>query len=68
VLLPKKSALPADRETLYEIVSGQVESESGNERKLHRAGDLWMVAKGQRVTLRAKGEVAVLRAISVSGK
>lgn len=68
LLLPKKSALPADRETLYEVLAGEVESESGDERKSHGTGDLWMVSKGARVTLRAKGEIAVLRAIAVSGK
>lgn len=68
LLLPKTSALPADRETLYEVLAGEVESESGNERKSHGTGDLWMISKGAHVTLRAKGEIAVLRAIAVSGK
>lgn len=68
LVLPKKSALLADRETLYEVLRGEVESVSGDERKSHGTGDLWMVSKGARVTLRAKGEIAVLRAISVSGK
>lgn len=68
LVLPKKSALLTDRETLYEVLRGEVESESGDERKPHGTGDLWMVSKGVRVTLKAKGEIAVLRTISVSGK
>jgi hypothetical protein len=68
VVLPKKATMPVDRETLYEVVAGEVETESGDERKSHATGDLWMVSKGARVTLRAKGEIAVLRAIAVSGK
>jgi len=68
LLLPKKSALPADRETLYEVLRGEVVSESGEERKTHGTGDLWLVNKGARVTLKAKGEIAVLRAIALAGK
>lgn len=68
LLLPKKSALPADRETLYEVLRGEVVSESGEERKTHGTGDLWIVNKGARVTLKAKGEIAVLRAIALAGK
>jgi hypothetical protein len=68
LLLPKKSPLPADRETLYEVLRGEVVSESGEERKTHGIGDLWIVNKGARVTLKAKGEIAVLRAIALAGK
>ena len=68
LLLPKKSALPAEREALYEVLTGEVESESGDQRQLHKIGDLWMVSKGARVTVQAKGEIAVLRAIVVSAK
>jgi len=68
LLLPNKTALPTDRETLYEVLRGEVVSESGEERKMHGAGDLWIVSKGARVTLKAKGEIAVLRAIALAGK
>jgi hypothetical protein len=68
LLLPKKSALPADSETLYEVLTGEVESESGDARQLHKIGDLWIVSKGKRVAVRATGEIAVLRAIVVSAK
>jgi hypothetical protein len=67
-MLPKRSAISADRETLYEVLRGEVVSESGEERKTHGIGDLWIVNKGARVTLKAKGEIAVLRAIALAGK
>jgi hypothetical protein len=67
-MLPKRSAISADRETLYEVLRGEVVSESGEERKTHGTGDLWIVGKGARVTLKAKGEIAVLRAIALAGK
>jgi hypothetical protein len=68
-VLPKQPVLlPADRESLYEVLGGEVESESGGERKLHRAGDLWLVEAGAHVSVRARGELAVLRAIVLSGK
>ena len=68
VLLPKKTSMPADRETLYEVITGAVESENGEEHTSHRTGDLWMVSPNARVTVKAQGEIAVLRAIAVSGK
>jgi hypothetical protein len=68
VLLPKKTSLPADRETLYEVITGAVESENGEEHTSHRTGDLWMVSPNARMTVKAQGEIAVLRAIAVSGK
>ncbi len=66
VVLSKKSLLPTERETLYEVLTGQLISETGGERKTHNVGDLWMVNRGERVTLQAKGEVAVLRAIALA--
>jgi len=69
VVLPKRPVLlPSDRQSLYEVVSGEVDSDTGSERTVHRTGDLWMVDTGARVSVRAKGELAVLRAIVVSGK
>ena len=69
VVLPKRSALlPSDRQSLYEVLGGQVESENGSERKVYRTGDVWMVNAGERVSVRAKGELAVLRAIVIFGK
>jgi len=66
LLLPREAALPTDRETLYEVRTGTVMAISGAEKKSHPTGDIWLVSKGARVTLKAQGEIAVLRAISVA--
>jgi hypothetical protein len=68
LLLPRESAFPADRETLLEVLAGDVLAVNGEERKAHPTGDIWLVGKGARVTLKAKGEIAVLRAISLNTK
>jgi hypothetical protein len=68
ILLPRDSRLPADRETLLEVLTGDVLTVNGDERKAHPTGDIWLVAKGSRVTLKAKGEIAILRAISLAPK
>ncbi len=68
LVLPRESVFPADRETLLEVLSGDVLTISGDERKAHPTGDIWLVGKGSRVTLKAKGEIAVLRAISLNPK
>src|SRR5713101_3166930 len=56
VLSPRMSPLPADRETLYEVLAGQVESQNGDEHQSHSIGNLWMVSSGERWTVKAKGE------------
>ena len=68
LVLPHESALPADRETLLEVLTGDVWTASGDEKKAHPTGDIWLVGKGSHVTLKAKGEMAVVRAISLASK
>lgn len=68
LVLPRESVLPADRETLVEVRAGEVWTISGDQRKAHPAGDIWLVGKGSHVTLKAKGEMAVVRAISLASK
>jgi hypothetical protein len=68
LLLPREVTLPSDRETLVEVRAGEVWSVSGDERKAHPTGDLWLVGKGSHVMLKAKGEIAVLRTISLASK
>lgn len=66
LLLPREAVLPTDRETLYEVRAGAVMAISGDEKKLHPTGDIWLVSKGAHVALKAQGEIAVLRAISLA--
>ena len=66
LLLPREATLPTDRETLYEVRAGTVLAISGDERKSHPTGDIWLVSKGSHVTLKSQGEIAVLRAISLA--
>ena len=66
LLQPRDVSLSTDRETLYEVRAGAVLATSGDERKLHPTGDIWLVSKGSHVTLKAQGEIAVLRAISLA--
>jgi hypothetical protein len=68
ILLPRDFVYPADRETLLEVLTGEVLTVNDDERKAHPTGDIWLVAKGSRVTFKAKGEIAVLRAISLTSK
>jgi hypothetical protein len=68
ILLPRDTVYPVDRETLLEVLTGGVLTVTGDERKAHPTGDIWLVAKGSRVILKAKGEIAVLRAMSLAPK
>lgn len=68
LVLPRESVFPADRETLVEVRTGEVLTISGDERRVHPTGDIWLVAKASHVTLKANGEMAVLRAISLASK
>jgi hypothetical protein len=64
----KVPALATDLEALVEVRAGEVWTVSGAERKAHPSGDIWLVGKGSHVTLKAKGEMAVVRAISLASK
>jgi hypothetical protein len=70
ILLPRDAVYSADRETLFEVLAGDVLTVTGvgDKRKAHSTGDIWLVAKGSRVIFKAKGEIAVLRAISLASK
>lgn len=68
LVLPRESVLPADREVLVEVRAGEVWTLSGDQQKAHPIGDIWLVGKGSHVTLKAKGEMAVVRAISLASK
>ena len=68
LLLPREVTLPTDRETLVEVRAGEIWASTGGERKAHPTGDIWLVAKGSHVTLKAKGEIAVLRSILLASK
>lgn len=68
LVLARESALPTDRETLLEVRAGEVWTITGDERKAHPTGDIWLVRKGSHVTLKAKGEIAVVRIISLASK
>jgi hypothetical protein len=67
-LLPREVSFPADRETLLEVRAGEVTTIDGNDRKDHPTGDMWLVRKGSQLKVKAKGEIAVLRSISLSAK
>jgi hypothetical protein len=68
LLLPRETVYVADREALVEVLTGEVWAGTGAERKVHPIGDIWLIPKGSHATLKAKGEIAVLRAISLNPK
>jgi len=55
--------LPVQYEGILELRAGSVTTGSEKNRQTRRRGDMWQVAKGERVTLQASGELAVLRAV-----
>ncbi len=59
----KPITLPMQHEGLLELRAGSVASGAGEARQVHHRGDMWQVGKGERVTLQAFGELAVVRAI-----
>ncbi len=59
----KPITLPMQYEGLLELRAGSVASGAGEARRVHHRGDMWQVGKGERVTLQAFGELAVVRAI-----
>jgi len=68
LLLPRETVYAADREALVEVLTGEVWTGTGKERKAHPTGDIWLIPKGSRATLKSKGEIAVLRTISLIPK
>lgn len=59
----KSVTLPMQYESVLELRAGSLATVTDGNRQVHRRGDMWQVAKGERVTLEASGELAVLRAI-----
>lgn len=59
----KPVTLPMQYEGVLELRAGSLASLSEKDRQVRHRGDMWQVAKGERVTLEASGELAVLRAI-----
>ena len=59
----KPVTLPMQYEGLLELRTGSLATIKENNRELHHRGDVWQVAKGDRVTLQVFGELAVVRAI-----
>lgn len=59
----KQLTLPMQYEGVLELRAGSLATGTANNRVVHRRGEMWQVSKGERVTLQASGELAVLRAI-----
>src|SRR5262249_28609614 len=55
--------LPMDYEGFLELRAGSLGSVVGENRTQRHRGDLWPVAKGEKVSLQASGELAVVRAV-----
>lgn len=54
---------PMKYEGLMELRAGSLATVTENDRQTHHRGDMWQVAKADRITLQASGELAVVRAI-----
>ena len=59
----KPVTLPGQYEGVLELRAGSLSTGVENSRQVRHRGDMWQVAKGERVTLQASGELAVVRAI-----
>jgi hypothetical protein len=59
----KSVTLPMQYEGVLELRAGSLATVADSNPQVHHRGDMWQVAKGERVTLEASGELAVLRAI-----
>lgn len=59
----KPVILPMQHEGILELRAGSLATVVENNRQTHRRGDMWQIAKGDRVTLQASGELAVIRTI-----
>ena len=55
--------LPMEYEGLLEVRAGSLASGTENNHQQRHRGEIWQVAKGERVMLRASGELAVVRAV-----
>lgn len=59
----KPVTLPMAYEGFLEVRAGSLASTVETNLKQRHRGELWQVAKGERVTLQASGELAVVRAV-----
>ena len=59
----KPVVLPAPYEGVLELRAGSLSTGVEGNRQVRQRGDMWQVAKGERMTLEASGELAVVRAI-----
>jgi hypothetical protein len=59
----KPVTLPMRYEGLMELRAGSLSTGEELHRQVRQRGEMWQVAKGERVTLEAFGELAVVRAI-----
>jgi len=59
----KPVTLPMEYEGFLEVRAGSIASFAEASRTQRHRGELWQVAKGERVTLQASGELAVIRAV-----
>jgi len=59
----KQLTLPMQYEGVLELRAGSLAIGTESTRAIHRRGEMWQVYKGERVTLQASGELAVIRAI-----
>jgi len=59
----KPVTLPMQYEGVLEVRAGSLAAGADANRVVRHRGEMWQVSKGERVTLEASGELAVLRAI-----
>lgn len=65
----KPVTLPIQQESILELRAGSLATVVENNRQERHRGEIWQVAKGDRVVLQASGELAVVRAVYlVSGQ
>ncbi len=55
--------LPVENEGILEVRAGTLATIVDGKPQPHQRGEMWQVARGSRITLRASGELAVVRAI-----
>jgi hypothetical protein len=58
-------SLTAEHEGVFELRTGDLASVEDGKLRPMRRGEMWQVNRGAKVTLKASGEVAVVRAIYV---
>lgn len=59
----KPVTLPIQQESILELRAGSLASVAETNRQERHRGEIWQVAKGDRVVLQASGELAVVRAV-----